>query len=252
MSKRYATLRQRNPFNVGPGDVVEITRPYRGGVVTGVVTQVTPRYGRIATDLVQIQDATSGETTSYGSSLVTRVISRSSRPAAPVNIFQTDHHQITDPNDFRASIHRQGGLMAGRLMDLIKFELGAMTGRTLDRPLEADRAEEMVRRARPGVIRLSHPDADFLGATVRRKPFQVWVRRHAEQLMCTVVELHQQEEAYQEPIRRQYRADFRAETEGWFTDPFQERDLSDPNRSSSFQNRAMGHEVEFELGWGSR
>jgi hypothetical protein len=205
---------------------------------------VTPRYGRIATDLIEIQDA-SGQTTSYGSSLVTRVISRSPRPAAPVNIFQADHRQITDPKDFRASIHRQGGLMAGLLMDLIKFELGAMPGRTLDRPLDTDRAEEMVRRARPGIIRLSHPDADFLAATVRRKPFQAWVRRHAERLMCTVVELHRQEEAYQEPIRRQYRADFRADTEAWFDD-------RDPGTRTAPWDRVMGREVEFELGWGNR
>lgn len=174
--------RSRNPLNVGVGDIVLIDfssiyfRPDRLKRYYTTVLGIQPQYGhteygRPLMDQIRYINPEKTELPSFASLLYVVEVAYRNPRRVPVNIFREQREAIA------ARIQRDPrGTMTGRLDDLVSYEMASLPYQ-LERPLEPAQVMRYY-RTRQGLIR-----DDFQTITVRRKPFQAWVRRSAFRLM---------------------------------------------------------------------
>lgn len=195
MSRR-ARRQQQNPLNIGVGDVVLVDlrlihssryqTPFTVEVLDVAPEHAFNEHGRPVGDLVRYLDPEPNEFGPYSwvnVQLIPEVIRRNPHPIA-TNIFRQQREEFT-----RETINVLGrtspprvvtarGTMTGELTDLVAYVLGGLPF-TLERPLDHRKIMSLYYRTRPGFV--ESPARRSI--TVRRQPFQAWVRRNAFQLM---------------------------------------------------------------------
>lgn len=201
---------------VAKGDIVQYETGFgsRRRTITLKVKDVHRRYGRRSRyklymrQLIYSEDVKTGELHHVDSGLV-RIIERyTGSLLPPKNIFEQ-----------RDDVKTIGGKYMGTLRGISESVLSRLSMK-LDRPINLKRLHTLYWKDRRGLVHLEYRSGNFAVITVRRKPFEKWVRQNATRLMKTVKELEREESEVLVSNRRAMEADL-AMLSAWQQDAYE-------------------------------